>query len=113
MQRASGWRIRGLQPAAQVAARALFAAGGRAPTSAATPIFCAESIGRSRLLPIASSPVVQLAVVRQKEADLVHDEPSLIAASWHPRTFAQPLRMWISSYFPCVFCANSRVFAAN
>eukprot|EP00966_Prymnesium_polylepis_P045133 1045526-Prymnesium_polylepis.1 len=40
-----GWRIRGLQPATQVAARALFAAGGLAPTSAATPIFCAESIG--------------------------------------------------------------------
>ena len=39
--------------------------------------------------------------------------PSLIADAWRTRTFAEAPRMPISSYFPCVFCANSRVFAAN
>jgi|EP00966_Prymnesium_polylepis_P137522 hypothetical protein len=39
--------------------------------------------------------------------------PSLIAASWRPGTFAQPLRTRVSSYFPSVFCAKSSVFAAN
>jgi hypothetical protein len=51
-------------------------AAGRAPAAAAPAVCCGELIGSSMLLPIASRPVVQLAVVRQKEADLVHDEPA-------------------------------------
>ena len=46
-------------------------AAGPAPA-----VRCGELVGISMLLPIASRPVVQLAVVRQKEAHLVHDQPA-------------------------------------